>query len=457
MKVTARSRRAIRVQNVLFVLLFLTLMGVLAVLSLRYHYVADWTANSRNSLSPASVSLLQALEAPVEVTAFVSDTGPLKGAIATIIGRYQRYKPDVTLAFVNPDLSPEQVREAGVTVEGELLIDYQGRRQRVRTLTEQGITNVLYGLSRAADRWVVFVEGHGERSPFGRANHDVQVWARELEGKGFNLKGLNLAETPSIPQNTSVLVIAGPQVDYLPGEMAVIERFVANGGNLLWLTDPGGTFGLEPLAELLGVSFVPGIIIDPATRLMAGGDPTIAIVGDYGIHPLTSEFDISTLFPAAVAIAADDVARWRSQPFLTTDARTWSEAGALMGEVGFDAGSDVAGPLVVGLGLSRAGEEGADENEAVGADQQRVVIVGDGDFLSNRFLGNGGNLDLGMRIINWLSSDDALIRIPASTALDASLVLSDAQIAAIGFGFLLVLPLVLLGGGVAIWWRRRKA
>jgi ABC-type uncharacterized transport system involved in gliding motility auxiliary subunit len=88
--------------------------------------------------------------------------------------------------------------------------------------------------------------------------------------------------------------------------------------------------------------------------------------------------------------------------------------------------------------------------------EQRIVVIGDGDFLSNAYLGNGGNLALGLNIIQWLTHDDAFIAIQPKTAPDQTLVLDrNAQIA-ISLGFLLVLPMALLIAGLAIWLRRRK-
>ncbi len=85
-----------------------------------------------------------------------------------------------------------------------------------------------------------------------------------------------------------------------------------------------------------------------------------------------------------------------------------------------------------------------------------MVVVGDGDFLSNAYLGNGGNLNLGMNIFNWLAHDDSFIAIPAKTAPDTSLNLSKIATGSIGLGFLIVLPLLLLGSGLVIWLKRRK-
>ena len=88
--------------------------------------------------------------------------------------------------------------------------------------------------------------------------------------------------------------------------------------------------------------------------------------------------------------------------------------------------------------------------------EQRVIVIGDNDFLSNAYLGNGGNVELGLNLFNWLNHDDQFISITARTASDVNLELSKPAQLVIGFGFLVVLPLLLLGTGFTIWWRRRN-
>ncbi|MGH8630265.1 MAG: hypothetical protein ACREU7_05805, partial [Burkholderiales bacterium] len=64
--------------------------------------------------------------------------------------------------------------------------------------------------------------------------------------------------------------------------------------------------------------------------------------------------------------------------------------------------------------------------------------------------------ELGLRVMNWLTRDEDLIRIPARTAGDAQLEMSGTTIGLFGVFFLLVLPLGLLCIGVSTWWRRSK-
>ena len=461
-----------RWQGRLFILLFLTVMALLAWLSTRYVYQADWTANGRNTLSAASVALLRDLSAPLRITAYASDNKLLRKRIVELVGRYQRYHKDLRLSFVNPDTAPAQLRAHGITRDGELLINYAGREEKLLHLTERGLSNVLQRLVRGGQRRIAFLSGHGERALHGRAAYDIGNWARQLEQKGFTLTPLNLASNAEIPVDTALVVIAGPRVALLPGEVALLKRYVRAGGNLLWLHDPGSLHGLQALAQQLGLIFPAGIIVDPnvsrvGKRLFGTDDPRVALVAAYGDHPITAGFELNTLFPVAGGVAMRPQAAWVGNAILKTLSNTWLETGAITGKVRYDAGEDSSGPVTLGLALSarrpvspvgvagKSGQRGASPPDLPG-NGQRAVVIADGDFLSNAFLGAGGNLQLAMNIINWLNRDEALISIPVRTTPDATLQLSKTATALIGFGFLLVLPLVLLGTGLLIWYRRRR-
>ena len=97
MQVTKKSRSRIRFQNILFVMLFLGVIGMLAWLSNRYTITGDWTADARNTLSPASIELLRKIDGPLTITAFVRDdaqSSALRKRITQIVGRYQQHHDD---------------------------------------------------------------------------------------------------------------------------------------------------------------------------------------------------------------------------------------------------------------------------------------------------------------------------------------------------------------------------
>ena len=458
MEITRRSRLLLRLQSLVFTVLFVGVIGLLAWLSTQYVFQVDWTSGGRNTISEDTRQLLGTLDNEIHITAFAREDELLRKQIQSQIGTYQRFKPDITLAFVNPDTSPERVREQGVTVDGELVISYQGRSENLTSLSESSITNALLRLSRQGDRWIVFLSGHAESDPHGEANFDLGLFGKELERGGFNVQQLNLAENV-IPSNTSLLVIASPRVSLLPGEVEQIGAWVEQGGNLLWFAEPGEERGLTPLAEQLDIEFLPGTIVDATSQLFGVSNPSIVVVSGYPSQAITREMSSVTVFPEAAALDISDSDTWQATPLLTTLNRSWTETGELAGEISFDADSDErAGPLDLGVALTRSLQVSTADGDAAGEEsrEQRIVVIGDGDFLSNTYLGNAGNLGLGLNIVNWLSHDEDYIDIRIKSAPDTSLELGRIAQGVIGLGFLIGLPLLLLLTGAIIWLRRRR-
>jgi ABC-type uncharacterized transport system involved in gliding motility auxiliary subunit len=456
MQITPRSRLLLRLQTWVFVALFTGIVGLLAWLSTLYVYQVDWTAGGRNTVSEDTQRLLARMPEPVTITAYAREDELLRKQIKYLVGSYQRFKPDITFEFVNPDTAPERVRNEGVSVDGELLVGYQGRSEHVQGLSEQKLSNALLRLTRQTERWLVFLTGHGERDPHGEANADLGAFGRALERNGLKVRTINLAENP-IPDNTSLLVIAEPRVNLLPGEVTLLGDYITRGGNLLWLAEPGKPAGLEPLAEQLGVAFLPGVVVDATTRGFGISDPSFAIVTSYPNHEVTRGVNAVSVFPEAAALEIHEDPHWEATPILSTLSRSWTEIGELKGEIQFDKNTDEhAGPLDIGVAITAAaGPAESTTTRETPPHKQRIIVTGDGDFLSNTYLGNAGNLDLGLHMVHWLSHDDAFIDIRVKAAPDTTLELGRISQAVIGLGTLIGMPLLLMTTGLVIWLRRR--
>lgn len=462
MEITKKNRNQLRIQNIIFIVLFSTVIGLLAWLSSQYRFELDWTKNNRNTLSDVSIKLLQQMPAPVKITTFIPDGNLLSNRqyIKELIDKYKKYKSDITLEIINPDIAPDLVRELKVTNYGEIVVEYEGRNEHIKLLKEQTLTNVLQRLHRQGERRILFVSGHGERKPNGYANFDWNNFTDKLKIKGITTEILKLNETPNIP-DVAAIIIASPQADFLPGEVKLIIDYVKRGGNLMWVKEPGKSlFGLQPLANLFGIDFYPGTIVDPTAQMMNINDPSFALITSYPSHPITRDFQYISIFPKAAGIVHSNVKKqWKVSPFLQTVPRSWSETGELKGAVDYSADKDFVGPLTIGLALTLKdeGEKENNQQQAKEIKHQRIVILGDGDFLSNTYLGNQGNLNLGHNIINWIANDDNFISIPSSSAVDTQLNISGLVGAIIGLIFLIVLPLGLLVSGTYIWYKRRSA
>lgn len=261
-------------------------------------------------------------------------------------------------------------------------------------------------------------------------------------------------------------------------------------------------------------------MVDAATQVLGIDDPTFAIVAEYSPHAVTQGFQEMTLFPTAAALDLKPDGQYEGDPLLETLDRSWTETGSIEGKLLYEPDrGEWRGPLTIGYALTRqvvppappappaaspaaqapaapadkqktgapnpkadaakpkpskaeakpaktpeAAAKPATEQHAQAAQTpeppkpftQRITVIGDGDFLSNAFLGNGGNLDLGLNLVQWLGRSDALINIPAKAAPDSKLELSPLASGLIAVNFLFILPLVLIGTGAFIWFKRRR-
>jgi ABC-type uncharacterized transport system involved in gliding motility auxiliary subunit len=443
--------------RLLHALLVLAVAGFIGFLSTRFGVRGDWSDAQRSSLAPQSVELLGRLDAPVEVVSYASESGTLRQGISAFVARYRQHKSDIALTFVDPAADPAAMRKLGVSVDGEVELRYRGRSERLQRLNEREFSNALLRLSRRQERMVAFLSGDGERRPEGTANADLGQFTNLLLAQGVRCVPLVLGSGARIPDNTDLLVIADPRTPIAAPVAAEIVDWVERGGALLWLVEPGENAGLDALANALSVRVLPGLLVDGSGASLGLGDPSFVVLGQYPAHAITRGFTLTTLFPQTAPLAQLTAPRWQVQPLLRSTAQSWSEtsampkAGETAATIRFDADTDeMRGPLDLAFALARLSPR-PDRRE------QRAVVIGDGDFLSNQFLGNGGNRELGQRLFNWLLADDALIEIADRGAPDRLITLTQTRLSLTGLGFLVGLPLLLaLSGGLLVWRRRRR-
>lgn len=446
MELNRKIKFQLQFHHWVFVVLLLLLAGLLGAASRIYHKSWDATFNARNSLSPGSIELLGKVKQPISVTVYASAAGETGKAATDFLTPYQRAKPNIKLSFIDPSEQPMLARQAGVQREGEMIVQVGKRTEHLAHYNESAFTNLLMRLARDKERLVLYLDGHGERKLDGQANHDLGDFGVQLASRGFKSAPLNLALAQEVPHNASVLLIAGPRVDLLPTEVEKLKQFVQRGGNLLWLADQEPLHGLQPLVEQFGIALTPGTVVDPQAQEMKVA-ATSAIGVAYGQHPLLANFNVITVFPFAREVVALEGERgWRATPLIQVAASGWLETGKLDNGVAFDKGKDKPGPITIAVALERS----------VDAREQRVAVVGNGHFLANQYLGNAGNLDLGINLINWLAGDENLIAIQPRATRDAQVELSQSATLFIVIGFLIALPLAFLVAGGWVWWRRRK-
>lgn len=445
-------------RNLLFVLLLLGATFGLGYFAMHHSIQRDVTYNASNSLEPGSVEVLGQLSGPVNITVYATGQdarlGDIRKIMRDFLSLYQRYKPDIQLVFIDPEKETEKARAAQIRFNGEMVIEYAGRSEHLTKINEQIVTSTLLRLAHTRDQTVMYLDGHGERKLDGIANFDLgSLFGAKLKQNGFHLGSLNLALAQEVPSNVSVLVITQPQLDLMPGEVDKLLRYVDRGGNLLWLVDAEPLHGLERLAEKLDLVLPPGIVIDPAAAGM-NAPATWSLGATYPPHAITHNFNLTTAFPSARPLLwnenpadSNDSKLWQHHVLVEVAARGWVSRKVPKGKPIFDKQHDTPGPVVIAMAVQRS----------INNREQRIVVVGNGAFLSNSFAGNGGNVDLGMNMVNWLAGEEHLITQQLHPVKDSKLELSATQLRLISISFLLGLPLLLAGVGGLIWWKRRRA
>ena len=295
---------------------------------------------------------------------------------------------------------------------------------------------------------VKFVTGHEERSPTALTNSGYSDIASRLTSIGFTIETVSLVSKPSIPESTDIVVVAAPSEKYFPGEVASLLNYVSSGGNLLWLHEPAHpNTGLRALEIELGITPLTGVIVDANAQLFNVDTPTFAVVDQYLPHPLNAGFNSITLFPEAVGLDILPMQDSSLRPLLQTSKSSWTETGPIEGEVVFNPNTEeVAGPVNLGITIERNRSHR----------NQRIVVLGDADFMANTWLGNGGNQAFTERVFNWLGADDTMLQYTANLAPDKQITLGNNSLLVLAITFLIAIPISMFGLAFLSFHKQRK-
>lgn len=435
----------------------------------------DLTENQAYSLSEQTLKILRSLDEPVQVTVFGQEVGDFS---------FERYRPQLEtyeyeseqfdVEYVDVDRQPGRAKQAEITQYGTIVLSHKGREQRLNGVTnieEQSVTNALIKLVSGEEKKVYFTQGHGERdtaSPDRMRGYNAVSEA--LTGDNFSVATLPLVQQNAVPDDATVVVIAGPTTDFLPAEIDALEQYIGRGGKVLALIDPPQPGGadlpnLRGLLKEWSIEFGDDVVVDASgVGQLFGGDASVPVVVNYPPHSITDRFQVMTAFPYARSVRAVEGGTQTPQSILETSQRSWAETdleALASGQVEFNEGADRQGPVSLGFAVSApaanppppplAGNASPDAPKP----ESRIVAIGDSDFAGNSALGVQGNLDLFLNTVNWLAQQEDLIAIRPREAQDRRLSLTADDQTRIMWLSLVVIPGFMFAAGVYTWWRRR--
>lgn len=455
----ALSRRSARLglHSVLYSLLFIGIVVIVNFLNTRHHYRWDLTEAKVFSLSSQSVKILAELKQDLPIYGFFEKGENPK--VSDLIKSYTYQSRRIKFYPVDPDRHPELAREFKIHQMNTLHLIYGKESTNVTEPTEEAITNAIVKLTKVGKKDVYFLTGHGEPNLEDRQGEQGYALAKDaLESENYQVKDLLLATQEKVPDDASLLIIAGPQKPLLDHEIKAIGEYMSRGGRLLVLLPSTGGETFKGFLKGWGVEVGDDIVVDQVIRLFAG--PTLGlepIADTYSpTHPITREFKQRTLFPLVRSVEPSSSPGEGLQvtSLVKTSPTSWAEKDIngvfKQSKASFGPG-DKKGPVSIGVAVTAnlkqigGGREGG----------AKMVVLGTAAFVNNRSINIFFNRDFFLNAANWLVGQEDLISIRPRSIRSSQVQLTEAEGNAIFYLSFLFLPEILLIIGLSVWWRRR--
>ncbi len=429
------------------ILLILVLAVAVTLLSDRHYFRWDVTASGEHTLSDKTLQALKTIQEPVKAIAFVKEPSEEASNVKKLLASYEYHA---------------LTRQYDIKALNTVILEGFGQSQTVKTPDEESLTNALVRLSKGRTEKVYWVMGHGERPFKSTAQESLASIHQNLSNQNYEFEELTLAQK-DIPSDAALVVVAAPEKNLFPEEVASLKRFLNKGGSLLIFLEPYQDGGLKEFLREYGVVMSSDMVVDKMSRVM-GGDFLLPMIVTYGNHEITKNFRLLSFFSLARSVEVDKGVKKKGLTLTNlalTSQESWSETDrdALnQGKARLDA-EDRQGPLslavIVELDPKEAkGEEGKEEDKITG--EGKLAVFGDADFASNKFVSLAGNSELMINTMNYLVGRKDLITIPEKERPADHLMLSRNQGLMLFWIPVVGIPLLVIVLGVVVWRKRRS-
>jgi len=445
-------------------LVAVVICGLLAFLSVRHTVHWDWTEAQEHTLAKGTVDTLAAIPADGQLEMYAFFTHGSEAPAKQLLEKYEyagtKANRKVSVKFFDPNEHPDLAQRFQVSSKEGLVVVCLGPCETAKgtvkavELTEQALTHAVRQ-AISSKKKVYFLAGHGEADPEDRKGPGAAGVKGGLEDENATVATLMLNGTKEVPQDADAVIVAGPDHALSEGELAILDAYLKRGGSLLVMVDPSVETNLEGQLKAWGIDAGPEVLVEQQLQLFAG--PTIGtqlVIQKYGTHPITEKLNSQTptMFSLARPLKRADGSEANVTELAITSPESWAKADAkdlrASKTAAPDPTKDRAGPLAVAVAREFPPADGAKRGG-------RLIVVGDSDWMRNRYVTQLYNGDLFLNMTGWLTGSEEFATIDRKRPRAANVHLTLEQFSNFRFISLFALPELILLLGVVIWWRRR--
>lgn len=436
------------------------LLVMVNVLAAQGDQLVDLSRAHFNTLAPQSVQVTKRLDSDLSAVGFyTADESSVKREVSDLLDLYKAQSPRVKVRFDDPRSNPAAARRYGVSLNGTLVFEYKNRVELLTmgSQTEADITAAILKLE--SSRTPMLCWGVGQRERDYRETNQIVGYssaATQIVRGNFQIRELVLSQPASIPADCDLVAVIGPQSPLGGQAVKALQDYLAGGGRLLVTVDPlvdgqdrsAPTLGsVNAVLKPVGIGFGGGMIGEGDPAQAIADDPTTPVIVHYGTSPITKDLNnANTFFPQSTSIQATPPPSVAYQRLAATSVSSYEMPPPPRQDTKRQQG-DKPGPFVVMASIEQTS----------GARKTRIVAVGTSAFAENRvFASADANPQLLINSLDWLTEQEQLISIAPRPPRQVQLVLTEQQVGINIFITLFAMPLLIVLGGLGVWWRRRR-
>ena len=469
-------------------LIFFAIIIALQYIAIRNPQRWDVTKTGKHTLAPQSKQVIETFlgkNIPVSALAFY-ESKDQRGREETkdLLDRYSDASKNFTYTFYDPDRDRSIALQNNIDSYPSLVLKAGNKVETLNSIDEETVTNALARLLRSDVKKVYFLKGHGELDPADTGVQGFSVAKDHIEKQNYKTADLVLLETPGVPKDATMLIIAGPKTDPMENELKAIQDYISRGGSLLVMLNPFQTPNLSAFLKNYGFETTDDIVVDRMSQAL-GGDYLMPVITTYAQFPITRNFTVASFFPQtrSVKTITPNPPGIESIELAKTSPVSWTinEQQLKSGVADFDEKTGQKGPIpVMSVSTMTPNTENQEhttpaqsdtekdnqvntkDHNSTGKDKPlrkgRVVATGSSLFAANRFFKLQGNADLFLNTVSWLAEDENLIAIRPKSEKAQPIVLTVNQSLLSFFVPVVVVPLIWIVAGIAVFvYRRRPA